>query len=250
MRKLLIALLLVIILAGVWLWRGRDLTLFIDRFETVQTSSRSVDAITYNGTGNDGTLQVGDLALSLNEVNLSAGRPNIGTTKEGELAISYSGKVFPFGRVPVETQQLRADRPPEDAARISISHSPLPWPNFFEINWMTGNSPKWKRNTYQKLTWKKPTGAKLKMIWRYEQFYYPQDRWTDALMTRPGATGLIRVEISGGAAHLARATRENILRNKIVRERETGFDRVSQNVVKDRHEETRNDPARALHHCR
>jgi len=35
----------------------------------------------------------------------------------------------------------------------------------------------------------------LEMLWRYEQFYYPQDRWTDALMTLPGATGLIRVEI-------------------------------------------------------
>src|SRR6516164_1081709 len=98
MRKLLIALLLVIILAGFWLWRGRDLTLLIDRFETIQSSSRSVDAISYNGTGNDGTLQVGDLALSLNEVQLAAGRPNIGTTKDGELAISFAGKVFPFGR--------------------------------------------------------------------------------------------------------------------------------------------------------
>jgi hypothetical protein len=199
MRKLLIVLLLVIILAGLWLWRGRDFTLLIDRFETVQTSSRSVDGITYNGTGNDGTLQVGDLALSLNDVQLSAGRPNIGTTKDGELAISFAGKVFPFGRVPVETQQLRADRPPEDTAAISISHSTLPWPNFFEINWMTGNSPKWKRNFYQKVTWKKPTGAKLEMIWRYEQYFYPQDRWTDALMTRPGATGLIRVEISNAS---------------------------------------------------
>ena len=196
MRKLPIALLLVIILVGFWLWRGRDLTLLIDRFETIQSSSRSVDAISYNGTGNDGTLQVADLALSLNEVQLSARRPNIGTTKDGELAISFAGKVFPFGRVPVETQQLRADRPSEDAATISISRSALPWPNFFEINWMTGNSPKWKRNVYQKLSWNKPTGAKLKMVWRYEQYFYPQDRWTDALMTRPGATGLIRVEIS------------------------------------------------------
>jgi hypothetical protein len=196
MRKLLIALLLVIILAGFWLWRGRDLTLLIDRFETIQSSSRSVDAISYNGTGNDGTLQVGDLALSLNEVQLAAGRPNIGTTKDGELAISFAGKVFPFGRVPVETQQLRADRPPEDAATISISRSALPWPNFFEINWMTGNSPKWKRNVYQKLSWKKSTGAKLEMVWRYEQYFYPQDRWTDALMTRSDSTGLIRVEIS------------------------------------------------------
>ena len=199
MRKLLIALFLVIILSGVWLWRGRELTLLVDLIATTETSSRSVDAISYDGTGNDGTLQVGDLALSLNEVQLSVGRPNIGTTKDGELAISFAGKVFPFGRVPVETQQLRADRAPEDVATISISHSIVPWPNFFEINWMTGNSPKWKRNVYQSLIWKKPTGAKLEMVWRYEQFFYENNGWSEALMTRPGASGLIRVEISGAS---------------------------------------------------
>jgi hypothetical protein len=33
-------------------------------------------------------------------------------------------------------------------------------------------------------------------LWRYEQYFYPGSGWTEALMTRQGATGLIRVEIS------------------------------------------------------
>jgi hypothetical protein len=75
----------------------------------------------------------------------------------------------------------------------------MPWPNFFETNFMTGNSPTWKRNRYQKLVWKKPDGTKLEMLWRYEQYSYPNDGWTTAFMTRPGSTGLIRIEISNAS---------------------------------------------------
>jgi hypothetical protein len=198
MRKLLIALLLVIILAGVWLWRGRDLSTLVDRLYVIATSSRPIKTITYEGSGTGGLLHVDDIALSLNEVVLGGSQPSVGTTKDNQLALSFNGKVFPFG--PASSgDNLAATLPSDDVAIVAIEHSALAWPNFFEMNFMTGNSPKWKRNIYQKLTWKKPTGAKLEMIWHYEQFYYQQDRWTDALMTRPGATGLIRVEISNAS---------------------------------------------------
>jgi len=195
MRKLLIALVLVIILAALWLWRGRDLSTLIDRFYVVTTSSRPIKTIAYEGSGTGGLLHVDDVALSLNEVVLGGSQPSIGTTKDNQLALSFNGRVFPFGSAS-GGDNLAATVPADDMAVVAIEHSAIPWPNFFEINWMTGNSPKWKRNTFQKLSWKKPTGAKLEMLWRYEQFYYQQDRWTEGLMTRPGATGLIRVEIS------------------------------------------------------
>lgn len=199
MRKILIFLFLVLALVVLWLWRGRALTLLADQFTTTQSASRSIDAIAYNGEGSGGTLEIGDTTLSLNAVELSGGPPNIGTTKDGELALSYGGQVFPFGRIPIDTQQLRTNRAPDDVATFSVAHSALPWPNFFEVNYMTGNSPKWKRNTYQKLVWKKSDGAKLEMVWRYEQFFYENNGWSEALMTRPGASGLIRVEISNAS---------------------------------------------------
>jgi hypothetical protein len=198
MRKILIALFLVMILAGLWLWRGRDLSIFVDRFYVIGSSSRPIKNISYEGSGTGGVLHVDDLALSLNDVQLSAAQPSIGTTKDNQVALSFNEKVFPFGPA-LGGENLAATAPGDDVAVVAIEHSAIPWPNFFETNWMTGNSPKWKRNIYQRLSWKKPTGAKLEMIWRYEQFYYPQDRWTDALMTRPGATGLIRVEISNAS---------------------------------------------------
>jgi len=196
MRKILVALLIIVALTVLWLWRGRDVVTFVDRFKLIETRSDPIDAIAYTGEGSGGALQIGDVNLNLDEVQLAGGRPNVGTTKDGQLALSYAGRVFPFGHVPSDTQQLRATRAQEDKATLAVEHSALAWQNFFEVNFMTGNSPKWKRYIYRKLSWTKPTGAKLVMLWRYEQFFYQNDGWVEAFMVRPEATGLIRVEIS------------------------------------------------------
>ena len=200
MRKILIVLLILIVTMSIsWLWRGRDLSMLIDRFGLIETSSRPIKTITYEGNGTGGILRVDDLDLSLNDVQPGTMQPSIGTTKDDQLALSFGGKVFPFGPTQSGTGGLVAASPPGDVATISVQHSPISWPNFLETNFMTGNSPRWKRHIYQKLIWKKPTGAKLEMLWRYEQYFYPQDRWTEAFMTRPGSTGLIRIDISNAA---------------------------------------------------
>lgn len=199
MRKLLLVILIVLALAVLWLWRGRALAPLVDRFMLIETSSHPVDAIVYNGEGSGGNLQIGDVNLNLDETQLASGPPNVGTTKDGQLALSYAGRVFPFGPVPADTQQLRTSPAAEDRATLSTERSAAAWPNFFEVNFMTGNSPKWKRYIYRKLSWTKPNGAKLEMLWRYEQFFYKNDGWTEGFMVRPPATGLIRVEISNGS---------------------------------------------------
>jgi hypothetical protein len=198
MRKLVFVLLIVIVtMSTLWLWRGRDLSMLIDRFELIETSSRPIKTLAYEGNGTGGILHVEDLDLGLNE--LGTAQPSIGTTKNDQLALSFGGKVFPFGPTQSGTESLVTATPSGDVATISLQHSPIGWPNFFEINFMTGKSPSWKRHIYQKLVWKKPTGTKLEMLWRYEQYFYPEDRWTEAFMTRPGSTGLIRIDISNPA---------------------------------------------------
>jgi hypothetical protein len=172
--------------------------MLVDRFRLIEVSSRPIKSISYEGSGTGGLLHVDDLALSLNEAELGGAQPSVGTTADNRLALSFNGKVFPFGNVSAP-DALAAAVPADDVALVAIRHSAIPWPNFFEMNFMTGNSPKWKRHIYQKLTWTRPTGAKLEMVWRYEQYFYSQDGWTAALMTRPGATGLIRVEISSAS---------------------------------------------------
>ena len=199
MRKILIVLLLIIALVAVWLWRGRNLLMVVDKIHVVEATSRPITAISYEGNGTGGILRADDVDLSLNQVELGGAQPSVGTTKDGELALSFRGKVFPFASMSSQDDKLAAKVPDGDTARISIDHSAVAWPNYFEVNFMTGNSPKWKRYIYRRLIWKKPNGAKLEMLWRYEQFFYQNDGWIEAFMVRPETTGLIRVEISDAA---------------------------------------------------
>jgi hypothetical protein len=196
MRKILIALLIILALSVAWLWRGRDIATLVDRFKTVETRSQQVNSASYQGNGTGGVLRVADVDLSLDETVLGGTKPNVGTTKDGQIALSFHGKVFPFGPVLPQDDKLAAKVSADDSARIAIEHSALAWPNYFEVNFMTGNSPKWKRYIYRRLIWNKPNGAKLEMLWRYEQFFYRNDGWVEAFMVRPETTGLIRVEIS------------------------------------------------------
>jgi hypothetical protein len=42
---------------------------------------------------------------------------------------------------------------------------------------------------------KKPSGAQLTILWRFEQGFYHIDGWTAGTMTREGSTGLLSLEI-------------------------------------------------------
>jgi len=60
---------------------------------------------------------------------------------------------------------------------------------------MTGHSPSWKRHIYYQVIWTKPSGANLEMLWRYEQYFYPDNGWVGGFMTREGSTGLVYLDI-------------------------------------------------------
>jgi len=195
MRRILITLAILILfvigLSALWIFRGRQVSLFIDRFRTIEISSAQISVIAYEGSGSGGVLIANDLRLSLNDPtpNLS---PSIGTTKDNQFALASAGKVFPFGPL-ASTGENAGDRlatsPP------AVRRSALSWPTPFDFNFMTGQSPSWKRHIYYQLDWKKFSGAKLEMLWRYEQYFYPGNGWASGFMTRDGSTGLIRVEI-------------------------------------------------------
>lgn len=197
MRRILITLaILVVCIAAVsttWILRGCQLSLFIDRFGTIETASARINSIAYEGSGTGGLLHINDLALGLNDKN--GPTPNIGTTKDNQLGLATGGKVFAFGLPRSEAENLAAVPPAGDDASITVRRSALSWPTPFDLNFMTGHSPSWKRHRYYQLTWKKPSGANLEMLWRYEQYFYPGNGWGSGFMTREGSTGLIRVDI-------------------------------------------------------
>src|SRR5262249_950782 len=120
------------------------------------------------------------------------------------VAVASAGKVFAFGPS-LSTAENRSDylaATPQtgDEAFLVTRRGALSWPTPFEFNFMTGHSPSWKRYLYYEVRWKKPTGATLDMLWRFEQsFYgkqlYPDSGWDNGFMTREGSTGLIQIEI-------------------------------------------------------
>jgi hypothetical protein len=186
-------------LAALWVFKGREISSFIDRYWTVESRSAPIQSVGYEGSGTGGILIINDVSLSLNDA-----RPDVslslGSTKDDQLALASRGKVFPFGLLKSSASQDSAAHlvtapPPGDQAFLATHHSVLSWPTPFDMNLMTGQSPSWKRNVYQEIRWKKSSGAKLQMLWRYEQFFYPGNGWTSGFMTREGSTGLIRVKV-------------------------------------------------------
>ena len=198
--------LLVIVAAGaaalvaLWIFTGREISSFVDRYWTVESRSQPIQSIEYQGSGTGGILIINDVSLSLNDVRARLSL-SVGSTKDDQLALATRGKVFPFGPLKSSASQETADRlvtapPPGDEALLTTRHSVLIWPTSLDMNLVTGQSPSWKRNIYQEIRWKKSSGAKLQMLWRYEQYFYPGNGWTNELMTREGSTGLIRVEVN------------------------------------------------------
>ena len=197
MRKILItlAVLIAVVIAflATWIFYGHQISLLLDRFGTIEMTSARINSIAYQGNGTGGILHVNDLGLSLNDRNGPA--PSIGTTKNDQLALADRGKVFAFGPVRTEAENLATVPPAGDDASIEIRRSILNWPTPFEVNFMTGHSPSWKRHLYYRVRWKKSSGATLEMLWRYEQYFYPGNGWASGFMTRQGSTGLIQLDI-------------------------------------------------------
>jgi hypothetical protein len=202
MRKFLITL---AILAGcfaagstTWIFGGRQLSLFIDRYKTIEIASSRINSIAYEGGGTAGILTVNDLRLSLNDVSPKISL-SIGSTKDNQFALAVGGKVFSFGPARSASEsdgdKLATAPPAGDEAFIKIRRSALSWPTPFDFNFMTGQSPSWKRHVYYELGWKKPSGATLEMLWRNEQYFYPANGWGSGFMTREGSTGLVEVDI-------------------------------------------------------
>ena len=186
--------------AVAWIVWGANASLFLDRYRTVETDSQRISSVRYEGNGTGGILRVNDTALSLHPSG-SLSAPTVGSTKDGQLGLAAGGKVFPFGPLPKSAEDssdmMAATVAAEDDAQLSFRHSFLAWPTPLDFNFMTGAAPSWKRHAYQRLTWKKPNGAKLEMLWRYQQDCIGENGWTSPTMTHDDEqTGLITIDIT------------------------------------------------------
>ena len=160
-KKIVIGIALVVAISIAWILGGRQISLFLDRFGTIETVTTPITSVAYEGSGAGGILHLNDLGLSLNTSDAGNPSPHIGTTKDEQLALSFGGRIFAFGPThPAsenEGNSLAAAPQAGDNASFSIRRSFLSWPTPLDFNFMTGQSPSWKRHLYYRLLWRKPS---------------------------------------------------------------------------------------------
>ncbi len=164
-----------------WLAFGRSVSILADHLRQSEAVSLPVKTLSFS----DGAFRA-DAAI----LRIDPGAA-IQRDARSRLSIQKGDTVFPLGP---------GDEPvPEPGDRVSLTlRNGLSWPTPFELNFMTGHSPSWKRHRYYRLTWTKPDGTSLDGLWRFEQWSYAQLGWSGDM--DPAA--LIHLNI-------ARATRSN-----------------------------------------
>ena len=201
-RRILIKVALVIALVAVmsilWIFAGRQLSLWLDRFGTADVKTLQLSSVIYEGAVTGGAFRIGDMILL--SISAPDDRPfpiDIQSDAHGGFVLTKDTKAFPLGKSRDENASAGRQFVPDpgDELVLTTRKSVLSWPTPFDLNLMTGQSPSWKRHLYYRLRWEKPDGPKLQMIWRFEQYFYPGNGWASGFMTHEGSTGLIKVDI-------------------------------------------------------
>jgi hypothetical protein len=186
------ALLGLVVVAIVWLFAGRRISMLLDRFGTLRLRTLPVSPFSCS----PGTIWFSDIALSFAE-GPETEDDAVDCDSSGRVVVTISGRPFALGARGARGGAGFEFAPdPGDQVSLVVDRSLLSWPTPFDFNFMTGHSPSWKRHLYYRLRWSKASGANLTTVWRYEQYFYDSDGWTDGFMTRAGSTGLIEAHIS------------------------------------------------------
>ena len=193
MRRILfrsaIAIFCVVALFGIWIAGARPLSLLLDRVHTVEIESRPITQLGV-ADADHGMLLINDQPMSTASPDNSVYPLKMNLNEERRFVLQNAGRTIELGRA----DGLFLLKPAAgDKAWLQIERSMLSWPTPFEFNFLSGHAPSWKRHLYYGLVWEKAGGARLEMVWRYEQYFY--DDWASGFMTRAGTTGLIRVDI-------------------------------------------------------
>lgn len=178
MRHLLIYGLVSVTALVCWLLAGRRLVTLVDGVSRARVYDVGLEGVIYD----DGILELGGKHLDLRnpafvrlaEVSLDAGG-RAGLESGGQRFPMGPGRPLPhIGRMP----RFECTKDAGDEIRFTVEHSRMAWPTFFELNFMTGHAPMWKRNVYLRLRWTKRNRTKLELLWKTEQSYYSQDGWS------------------------------------------------------------------------
>jgi hypothetical protein len=176
---------------------GRQLALLLDRFINSRSVLLPVDHLSYDGGG----FVIGGKSMTFGLTNNLRANLALRVDSSNRVILSAGHNAFILG--PRTSPADPSGRPdftfsaePGDEVSFAGSQSLLSWPTPFEFNILGGSSPSWRRYAYYRLVWKKPSGARLEMFWRYDREFYSGKGWTEPLMMWNLQTGLLSVDIS------------------------------------------------------
>src|SRR5437868_2169769 len=93
-RKVLITLgivaLTIVVLLMVWVFFGRQISVLVDRFGTIEIASMPIHSVPYDGSGTGGWLTVNEVHLSLDDANPKLVL-SIGSTIDNQFAVASGG---------------------------------------------------------------------------------------------------------------------------------------------------------------
>lgn len=178
MRNVLLYALGCLALLLTWLAAGRYLVTLLDQITLTTVERRNLEHLLYT----DGVL---DLAGTHVDFYNSTYTPlaELSLSPSGQVILKSGEKQFLLGPGSVLPEshgwpKFEFTKDAGDQALCTIEQSRIAWPTPFEMNFMTGHSPAYKRNAYVRLRWTKRNGAKLHILWKTEQLYYRQDGWS------------------------------------------------------------------------
>lgn len=152
-----------VILILSWIFGGEKISLFVDRFKTIPIASLPVSPLIFEELGMPGSLQIGSLPMSTGMPNYKRFPLQLTANASQHLVLLSHGKSFALGPIAPggTTSGSGIAFLPEDSDKVSFvtERSLLSWLTPFDFNFMTGQSPSWKRHLYYRLTWIKPSGA-------------------------------------------------------------------------------------------
>ncbi|PYI88795.1 MAG: hypothetical protein DMF03_09500 [Verrucomicrobia bacterium] len=188
----------VVVLALVlWVVIARPVSMFLDRFRTAEIESHPILALGFDIRDSaTGSIQLDDRPMSLMPANDQLLPLHVEISESGDFAVMAGPSSITLGHAKqssVDPNIFSVKPAAADRTVFRIGRSMMSWPTPLAFNFMTGHSPSWKRHNYYELVWQKQNGSRLKMVWRYEQYFY--DSWASGFMVRDGITGLIRAEI-------------------------------------------------------
>jgi len=188
-----------IALAGVaiaWLLGARQLSLLLDQLYTPRLYALPASPLAYSLN----SLSIGGLPLDF-YADVRTIDVHVYCDSGNRVTLASGGRLFAMGvctrRDAKGTGEFEFIPDPGDDVSLIVDRGILSWPTLLEMNFMTGKSPSWRRNLYYRFVWKKASGAKLAMVWRFEQGFYSDDGWTSGTMVREGSTGLVQVDVVG-----------------------------------------------------